>query len=124
MSDNQTIPFEEVTSGKITARGYAAQSPNSALAPWNFQRREIGSHDVLIEIRYCGVCHTDIHFLKNDLGFSVYPLVPGHEIVGVVAQTGEHVMKFRKGDVVGVGCLVESCRVCTNCEQGEEQYCL
>jgi uncharacterized zinc-type alcohol dehydrogenase-like protein len=84
----------------------------------------VGVHDVLIEIRYCGVCHTDIHFLRNDLGFSVYPIVPGHEIVGVVAQTGAAVAKFSEGDIVGVGCLVESCRDCANCKEGEEQYCL
>jgi uncharacterized zinc-type alcohol dehydrogenase-like protein len=78
----------------------------------------------LIEIKYCGVCHTDIHFLNNDLGFSVYPLVPGHEIVGIVTRTGDQVTKFKEGDIAGVGCMVESCRSCSNCKQGEEQYCL
>ena len=108
----------------LPAKGYAAQSNKSPLAPWNFQRRSIGDHDVLIEIKYCGVCHTDIHFVRNDWGISVYPLVPGHEIVGVVTQVGNHVHKFKEGETVGVGCLVDSCRVCENCNDGQEQYCL
>ena len=108
----------------VPCKGYAAQSSTSSLSPWSFERRPVGAHDILIEIRYCGVCHTDIHFVKNDLGMSVYPIVPGHEIVGVVTSTGEHVSNFKKGDIVGVGCLVESCRECSNCKEGEEQYCL
>ncbi len=124
MMETQTMPLEEVTSKTLPTRAYAAQNSASELAPWNFDRRAVGPHDILIEIRYCGVCHTDIHFLKNDLGFSVYPIVPGHEIVGTVTQVGDHVKKFSKGDVVGVGCLVESCRTCPNCTEGEEQYCL
>lgn len=108
----------------LPTKGYAAQSNSSGLAPWSFHRRSLGAHDVLIEIKYCGVCHTDIHFVRNDWGISVYPMVPGHEIVGVVANVGEHVKKFRPGDTVGVGCLVDSCRVCDNCNEGEEQYCL
>ncbi len=122
--ETQSITVNQVTSGTLPTRAYAAQSSTSELGSWHFERRAVGPHDILIEIRYCGVCHTDIHFLKNDLGFSVYPLVPGHEIVGTVTQTGAHVTKFREGDVVGVGCLVESCRVCTSCKEGEEQYCL
>lgn len=108
----------------MPSRAFAAQSPKSVLTPWNFNRRPVGKHDVLIRIQYCGVCHTDIHFVNNDLGFSAYPLVPGHEIVGVVTNVGEHVKKFKEGDTVGVGCLVESCRVCDNCNDGEQQYCL
>lgn len=110
--------------GTIPSKAYAVQSSTSPLEPWNFNRRAIGAHDVLIEIRYCGVCHTDIHFTRNDWGFSVYPMVPGHEIVGVVADVGSHVKKFREGETVGVGCMVESCRVCENCNDGQQQYCL
>ena len=124
MFETETVAVATSSSVAIPSRAYAAQSATSDLAPWNFERRAVGPHDVLIEIKYCGVCHTDIHFLKNDLGMSVYPIVPGHEIVGVVTATGEHVKKFRQGDVVGVGCLVESCRECSNCKDGEEQYCL
>jgi uncharacterized zinc-type alcohol dehydrogenase-like protein len=94
------------------------------LVPWNFTRRSPRPHDVLVEIKYCGICHTDIHFVRNDFGMSVYPLVPGHEIVGVVKEVGEHVLKFKVGDAVGIGCLVDSCRVCDNCKQDLEQYCL
>lgn len=108
----------------LATKGYAAQSATSPVAPWSFERRNPGSHDVLIEIRYCGVCHTDIHFVRNDWGMSVYPMVPGHEIVGIVTKVGDHVMKFKAGDTVGVGCLVDSCRTCPNCENHEEQYCL
>lgn len=124
MLETPAMNVHEATSGTLPSRAYAAQSATSELAPWNFERRAVGLHDILIEIRYCGVCHTDIHFLKNDLGFTVFPIVPGHEIVGTVTKIGDHVKKFKVGEVVGVGCLVESCRTCTNCKEGEEQYCL
>ena len=78
----------------------------------------------MIDILYCGVCHTDIHFIRNDFGLSVYPLVPGHEIVGRVIQVGDHVKKYKVGDAVGIGCLVDSCRECDSCKQDLEQYCL
>jgi uncharacterized zinc-type alcohol dehydrogenase-like protein len=107
----------------LHTKGYAAQSNTSGLAHWDFQRRPVGEHDVLIEIRYCGVCHTDIHLVRNDWGISVYPIVPGHEIVGVVTKAGAHVKKFKEGDIVGVGCLVDSCRVCDSCNEGWQQYC-
>lgn len=122
---NETkLSSQDVGTSSLPAKGYAAQSATSDVAPWNFQRRTPGPHDVLIEIRYCGVCHTDIHFLRNDWGISVYPLVPGHEIVGVITKTGDHVKNFKIGDTVGVGCLVDSCRECDNCKEGEQQYCL
>ena len=124
MFETQTTPAPAATTATLPSRAYAAQSATSGLAPWNFERRAIGPNDVLIEIRYCGVCHTDIHFVNNDLGMTSYPVVPGHEIVGVVTQTGSEVKKFKTDDVVGVGCLVESCRECANCKEGEEQYCL
>src|SRR3954465_12489635 len=124
MHETKNTPVHESTSATLPSRAWAAKSATSELAPWNFERRAVGPHDVLIEIRYCGVCHTDIHFVRNDLGFSIYPIVPGHEIVGTVTRTGDHVTKFGEGDTVGVGCLVESCRICSNCKSGEEQYCL
>ncbi|RPD48260.1 NAD(P)-dependent alcohol dehydrogenase [Paracnuella aquatica] len=109
--------------GTIPSKGYAAGAASAQLAPWNFERRAPGPHDVQIDIRYCGICHTDLHFLRNDWGISVYPMVPGHEIVGVVTHVGDHVHKFKEGDLVGVGCMVESCRVCDSCNNGEQQYC-
>lgn len=124
MLETTTMPVLDGTSVTLSARAFAVQTSTSELASWKFERRAVGPHDVLIEIRYCGVCHTDIHFAKNDLGFSVYPMVPGHEIVGIVTRVGDHVKRFNEGDIVGVGCLVESCRTCANCEEGEEQYCL
>jgi uncharacterized zinc-type alcohol dehydrogenase-like protein len=106
-----------------TARAWAAQSAASALAPYPIQRREALAHDVLIEILYCGVCHTDIHFTRNDWNISMYPMVPGHEIVGRVVDVGGEVSTFRKGDLAAVGCLVDSCRTCANCERGLQQFC-
>ncbi|TRO38251.1 NAD(P)-dependent alcohol dehydrogenase [Pseudomonas putida] len=104
--------------------GYAAQSSTSPLGLFNFERRAARSDDVVIEILYCGVCHTDLHLARNDLGFSTYPLVPGHEIVGRVLSTGADVKKFATGDIVGVGCMVDSCQHCAFCATGLEQNCL
>lgn len=117
-ADQATLP------GTVPVKGYAAQNATSGLSPWELERRLPGPHDIQIQISYCGVCHTDIHFVRNDWGISMYPLVPGHEIVGVVTSVGDHVSKFKEGDTVGVGCLVDSCRVCDNCSEGLEQYCL
>lgn len=108
----------------IPAKGYAAQSPETDLAPWNFERREVGPHDVQINITFCGVCHSDLHQIKNDWFPGIFPMVPGHEIVGTVTKVGGHVKKFKSGDLAGVGCLVDSCRECENCKEGLEQYCL
>ena len=108
----------------IEAKGYAAQTPETDLAPWNFERREPGEHDVQFDILYCGVCHSDLHQIKNDWFPGIFPMVPGHEIVGKVAKVGSHVKKYKVGDLVGVGCLVDSCRTCENCQDGLEQYCL
>ena len=102
---------------------YAAQSETSGLAPFGIERRAPRPDDVVIEIDYCGICHTDIHFVENDWGMSVYPVVPGHEIIGRVTAVGSEVTRFSQGDVVGVGCLVDSCRECSACEEGLEQYC-
>ena len=107
----------------ISTKAYAAPAAASKLEPYNFERRDPGPHDVLIDILYCGVCHTDIHFINNDWGFSIFPMVPGHEIVGRVAAVGNHVTKFKTGDMAGVGCLVDSCRECDYCNEGLEQYC-
>lgn len=104
-------------------RGYATQSPTSPLEPFQFTRREPGAHDVLLQIDYCGICHSDIHQVRGEWGQSTYPMVPGHEIVGHVTSTGREVSKFKVGDVVGVGCFVDSCRACSNCKSGLEQFC-
>lgn len=103
--------------------GYAAQSATDALAPFRFERREPRPDDVVIEILYCGVCHSDLHIARNDWGFSTYPVVPGHEIVGRVTGVGPEVGRFKVGDHVAVGCMVDSCRRCPACERGLEQYC-
>jgi uncharacterized zinc-type alcohol dehydrogenase-like protein len=108
----------------IATKGYAAQDPTTDLAPWNFDRREVGPHDVQFDILYCGVCHSDLHQIKNDWFPGIFPMVPGHEIVGKVVKVGDHVKKFKVGDLAGTGCLVDSCRECENCKQGLEQYCL
>lgn len=105
------------------ARGYAAQKPTEALGLFEFERRELRPHDVQIEILYCGVCHSDLHTVRDEWGGTVYPCVPGHEIVGRVTQVGNHVTRFKIGELAGVGCLVDSCRECKNCKQGLEQYC-
>src|SRR6185503_1908713 len=108
----------------IPAKAYAAQSPETDLAPWKFERRDVGAHDVQIEILFCGVCHSDLHQIKNEWFPGIFPMVPGHEIVGRVAKVGDHVKNFKVGDLAGVGCMVDSCQHCENCEQGLEQYCL
>ncbi len=105
------------------AKAYAAQSATTPLAPFSLERRNVGAHDVQIEILYCGVCHSDIHTARSEWGPSRYPVVPGHEIVGRVTAVGEHVKKFKVGDLAGVGCFVDSCRECENCKGGIEQYC-
>ena len=106
-----------------STKSYAAQDAATPLAPWTINRRDPKPHDVQIDIKYCGVCHSDLHFARNDWGMSVYPLVPGHEIVGVVTAVGDNVTKFKVGDLAGIGCLVDSCRECDNCKDGLEQYC-
>lgn len=105
------------------AKAYAAQSAEKPLAPFTIERREPGAEDVEIKILYCGVCHSDIHTARNEWGFTVYPSVPGHEIVGKVTRVGDNVTKFKVGDTVGVGCFVDSCMHCANCEADLEQYC-
>jgi uncharacterized zinc-type alcohol dehydrogenase-like protein len=103
--------------------GYAAHSPTDDLVPLRFDRREARADDVVIEILYCGVCHSDLHSIRNDWGGAIYPLIPGHEIIGRVTSVGADVTRFRAGDNVGVGCMVDSCQHCAECEKGLEQYC-
>ncbi|HMT51882.1 MAG TPA: NAD(P)-dependent alcohol dehydrogenase [Saprospiraceae bacterium] len=105
-------------------RAYGAESPTTDLKLMEISRREIMPKDVEIEILYCGVCHSDLHTARNDWGGTVYPTVPGHEIVGKITRIGAEVTKLKVGDFAGVGCLVDSCRTCDNCKQDLEQYCL
>ncbi|MEO7273924.1 MAG: NAD(P)-dependent alcohol dehydrogenase [Vicinamibacterales bacterium] len=107
----------------ITTKAFAAHHVGSPLGPFSFERRDPRPHDVLIDISHCGVCHTDIHFVRNDFGMSFYPMVPGHEIVGTVTAVGASVKAFQPGDTAAVGCLVDSCRQCESCAGGHEQYC-
>ena len=104
-------------------RGYAAHDPESGLVPFQFTRRDLKSKDVSFEILYAGICHSDIHQVRQEWGPSLYPMVPGHEIVGVVIEIGNEVTKFKVGDRIGVGVFIDSCRKCRNCKAGLEQYC-
>jgi uncharacterized zinc-type alcohol dehydrogenase-like protein len=107
----------------IAARSYAAQTATTPLGPYSFNRREPGEHDVVIDILYCGVCHSDVHQVRDEWGGSIFPLVPGHEIVGRISRIGSQVKDFKIGDLAGVGCFVDSCRICNSCKEGLEQYC-
>jgi uncharacterized zinc-type alcohol dehydrogenase-like protein len=104
-------------------KAYAAKEATAPLQPHHISRREPTAHDVQIEILFCGICHSDLHTARNEWGGTIYPCVPGHEIVGRVTQTGSHVKKYAVGDYVGVGCMVDSCRECASCKEGLEQYC-
>jgi uncharacterized zinc-type alcohol dehydrogenase-like protein len=108
----------------MSTRAFAAQNATSPLGPFSIERRAPLATDVEIEILYCGVCHTDIHFAKNEWGFTQFPVVPGHEILGRVTRVGSNVKKFKVGDTAAVGCLVDSCRTCAHCRQGLEQFCI
>ncbi|KAM7519786.1 hypothetical protein LguiB_018748 [Lonicera macranthoides] len=107
----------------VKAFGYAAKDSTGVLSPFKFSRRATADDDVRLKVLYCGICHTDLHFLKNEWGMSTYPLVPGHEIVGQVTEVGSKVTKFKVGDKVGVGCLVGSCGSCPSCSDNLENYC-
>ena len=104
-------------------KAYSALSQTSPLAPWAIPRRDVGPRDVQIDILYCGVCHSDLHTVRNEWHNTIYPCVPGHEIVGRIVKAGREVTKFKEGDVAAVGCMVDSCRSCPNCLAGDEQYC-
>ena len=105
------------------SKGYAALDTKSPLAPHNFSRREPGPTEIVIEILYCGVCHSDLHMARNEWGNAIYPMVPGHEIVGSVAAAGKSVTKFKTGDIAAVGVIIDSCRHCEPCNRGEEHFC-
>lgn len=107
----------------LTTPAYAAPSKTAPLGPLAIDRREPGPEDVLIDISFCGVCHSDVHQVRDEWGGAIYPMVPGHEIVGTIARTGDKVTRWSVGEVVGVGCFVDSCRRCAACKAGEEQYC-
>ena len=107
----------------LTCTGFAAQSPTAPLGPITFDRRDVGPEDIEIEILFCGVCHSDLHFSRDEWHFTVYPAVPGHEIVGRVTSVGAGVTKFKVGETAGVGCIVDSCRQCSACRSDLEQYC-
>ena len=111
----------------IATRGFAANGPDAKFEPFNFARREVGPHDILIDIAYCGICHSDIHQARAEwepMVPSMYPMVPGHEIVGRVSKVGSEVSKFKEGDFAGIGCFIDSCRECPPCKAGIEQYCI
>ena len=107
----------------IQAQGYATQSATGELKPFSFERRDPRPDDVVIDIQYCGFCHSDIHSARNEWGWTTYPFIPGHEIIGRVKAVGGNVTKYKAGDLVGVGCMVDSCRRCASCDEGLEQYC-
>ncbi len=110
-------------SKNIRSRGYASKDDSGKLSLWEFERRPVGDNDVLIDVKYASICHSDIHQMKGDWGPQKYPQVPGHEIVGIVAAVGKNVTKFKVGDRAGVGCMVDSCMTCDSCKAGEEHYC-
>jgi uncharacterized zinc-type alcohol dehydrogenase-like protein len=107
----------------FNAKAFSANSATAPLAPFTIQRRLPGDLDVQIKILFCGVCHTDLHITRNDWHGTTYPCVPGHEIIGRVTKVGARVKKFKEGEIVGVGCMVDSCRNCENCKEGFEQFC-
>jgi uncharacterized zinc-type alcohol dehydrogenase-like protein len=119
MTDTLSTPLQTQTQTK----GYAATKVGAPLAPFSFERRVPRADDVVIDIKYCGICHSDIHQARDEWGGSMFPMVPGHEIAGVVASVGADVTKFKAGDHVGVGCFVDSCRNCGQCDAGVEHYC-
>jgi uncharacterized zinc-type alcohol dehydrogenase-like protein len=112
-----------VTVKTLKTKGYAAAAPKAPLAPFSFERRAPREHDVALDIKYCGICHSDIHQVRSEWGEGIFPMVPGHEITGIVSAVGSKVTKYKVGDKVGVGCYVDSCRTCAQCKRGLEQYC-
>ena len=108
----------------MKSRGYAAPSAKAPLSPFEFERRDVGPHDVALDITYAGICHSDIHQVAEEWGSALFPMVPGHEIAGVVTAIGSAVTKFKVGEKIGVGVFVDSCRTCTSCVQGLQQYCV
>lgn len=117
-------PTPTVPNGPTKAQAYGVSSPTSPVQPMTIERRALRPEDVAIKVSHCGICHTDLHFAHDDWGMSQYPMVPGHEIVGTVTAVGSAVTKYKPGDRVGVGCLVDSCRECEFCKSGHEQFCV
>ena len=107
----------------IKTHGYAAHSATTPLTPFDYEHREPGPKDVQITVDFCGICHSDIHQARNEWNNAIYPMVPGHEIIGTVKAIGAEVTKFKVGDLAAIGCMVDSCRICDSCKAGEEQYC-
>ena len=107
----------------MNVRGYAAQKANAPLVPYEFSRREMGANDVELDISYAGICHSDIHQVREEWGSAIFPMVPGHEIAGIVSSIGASVTRFKVGDRIGVGVFIDSCRKCANCVKGLQQYC-
>src|SRR6478609_3645104 len=107
----------------LPSKGYAAHDSKSSLAPFTFTRRDPGATEIAIEVLYCGVCHSDLHMARNEWGNAIYPMVPGHEIVGSVTAAGKSVTKFKPGDIAAVGVIINSCRHCEPCNRGEEHFC-
>lgn len=110
-------------SKNIKSKGFAGKDEQGKLVSWNFERRPVGDNDILIDVKFCGICHSDIHTIKGHWGKQQYPQVPGHEIAGIVSAVGKNVTKFKVGDQAGVGCMVNSCMKCVSCKNGEEQHC-
>lgn len=108
----------------MKVRGYAAMQARAEMTPWEFERRELGANDVSLDIKYSGICHSDIHQVREEWGPAIFPMVPGHEIAGIVSQVGSSVTKFKVGDRIGVGVFVDSCRTCPSCLKGLQQYCI
>jgi uncharacterized zinc-type alcohol dehydrogenase-like protein len=126
MSDTKVLPRPPKAleaAERIETTGYAALSAGAPLVRWDFERRAPGPRDIVLDLLYCGICHTDLHMVRNEWAMSIFPMVPGHEIVGRVRSTGSEVRKWKAGDAVGIGCFVDSCRECSACQQGDEQYC-
>jgi D-arabinose 1-dehydrogenase-like Zn-dependent alcohol dehydrogenase len=103
--------------------GWACHDDKGHMVPYIFERRKLWPDDVLCQITYCGMCHTDLHHVKNEWGVSTFPLVPGHELIGVIVDAGKDVSKFKVGDLAGIGCMVDSCGACDYCKESEEQHC-
>jgi uncharacterized zinc-type alcohol dehydrogenase-like protein len=108
----------------MKVRGYAALQAQAKMTPWEFERRDLGAHDVSLDVKYSGICHSDIHQVREEWGPAIFPMVPGHEIAGIVSQVGSSVTKFKVGDRIGVGVFVDSCRTCPSCSKGLQQYCI
>ena len=120
---SQTTEQTSTIMSNVKSKGYAGKNEHSKLEPWNFERRPVGDNDILIEIKFSGVCHSDIHTIRGHWGKQIYPQVVGHEIAGIVTAVGKNVTKFRVGDKAGVGCMVDSCMHCDSCKNGEEHHC-